>query len=71
MSGLIAKLKSMISPDRAEKAADTIEQNVTDQRVDDALKRVPGGDKVGEHVPDNVGEKAADATRDTFGKREP
>jgi len=71
MSGLLAKIKNMISPSHAEKAADTIEQKATDQRVDDTLNRVPGGDKVAEHVPDNVGEKAADMTRDTFGEKQP
>lgn len=71
MSGLLAKLKNMISPSHAEQAADAIEKNVTDERVDDALTRVPGGDQIADKVPDDVGEKAADATRSTFGEKDP
>jgi hypothetical protein len=71
MSGLIDKLKSLFTPDRANQAADAIEQNVTDERVDQALNRVPGSDRFADKVPDNVGEKAADAIRDHAGDDRP
>lgn len=67
MSGLIDKIKSMFSPDRADQVADQVEKNVTDERVDQAVNRVPGGDRVADKVPDNVGDKAADAIRDAGG----
>ncbi|HLT21407.1 MAG TPA: hypothetical protein VKZ96_18270 [Thermomicrobiales bacterium] len=67
MSGLLAKIKSLITPDRANQAADAIEKNVTDQRVDQAMGRVPGADRFADRVPDNVGEKAADTIRDQAG----
>lgn len=67
MSGLIDKLKRMISPDNADKAADSIEENVTDERVDNAVNRAPGGEHVAGRVPDDVGQKAADKTREFGG----
>lgn len=67
MSGLIEKIKGLFTPDRADQAGDAIEQNVTDERVDNMLNRVPGGDRVADHVPENVGERAADAVRDAGG----
>jgi hypothetical protein len=70
MSGLIAKIKGMLSPDRANQAADTIEKNVTDERIDQGMQRVPGADRVADKVPDNVGEKAADAIRDHAGDKD-
>lgn len=71
MSGLLAKLKNMISPSQAEQAADAIEKNVTDEKVDQVVSKVPGGDQIAAKIPDNVGEKAADLTRDTFGDNKP
>lgn len=70
MSGLIDKIKSLISPERADQAADQVERNVTDERVDSTLERVPGGDKVEDKVPDDVGEQAADKIRDAGGAAE-
>jgi len=67
MSGLLAKAKALFSRERADQAADAIEKNVTDQRVDQALNKVPGGDKLADKVPDNVGQKAADAIREHAG----
>lgn len=70
MSGLIDKIKNLISPDKGNQAADTIEEHVTDERIDQTLGKVPGGDQIADKVPDNVGEQAADLTRDTFDKKE-
>lgn len=70
MSGLISRVKQMFGkadPGMVEKAASAVETNVSDERVDQALGHVPGGDRVRDHVPDNVGEKAADAMRDLAG----
>ena len=44
--------------------ADQVEQNVTDERVGQALDAVPGAEAVADKVPENVGEKAADAIRE-------
>lgn len=71
MSGLLAKLKNMISPSHADQAADAIEKNVTDEKIDQVVSKVPGGDQIADKIPDNVGEKAADLTRDTFGDSKP
>jgi len=70
MSGLIDKIKSLFSPERADQAADQVERNVTDERVDQTMDRVPGGDRVADKVPDDVGGKAADAIRDAGGAAE-
>ncbi|MFW6074875.1 MAG: hypothetical protein ACOC9Y_04720 [Chloroflexota bacterium] len=70
MSGLLDKLKRMISPERSDQAADKIEENVTDERVDNTLDRAPGGERAKEHVPDDVGQKAADKTRELGGAEE-
>lgn len=70
MSGLIDKIKSMLSPDRANQAADQVETHVTDERVDQAVSRAPGGQHVAGRVPDNVGEQAADKIRETGGATE-
>lgn len=71
MSGLFNKAKSMLSGKNADKVADAIETNVTDERVDDVLGKVPGGDKLAGKVPDNVGEKASDAVREHLGSDKP
>jgi hypothetical protein len=70
MSGLIDKIKAMFSSERADQVADQVEENVTDERVGQVMERVPGGDQVAEKMPDNVGEKAADAIRDAAGDDE-
>jgi hypothetical protein len=67
MSGLIAKIKGMFTSERADQAADAIEKNVTDERVDAAMSRVPGSERFADKVPDDIGEKAADAIRDAAG----
>ncbi|CAN5593139.1 hypothetical protein BH23CHL2_BH23CHL2_36060 [soil metagenome] len=64
MSGLIDKIKSLFTPDRADQAADQVERNVTDERIDKTAGRVPGGERAAEHIPDNAGEQAADKIRD-------
>lgn len=71
MSGWLDKIKSMISPSRGEQAADAIEKNVTDERVDSVMNRVPGGSKLADKVPDDINTKAADAVRDNFGEKKP
>jgi hypothetical protein len=67
MSGIIDKIKSMFTPDRADQVADQVEKNVTDERVGQVMDRVPGADRIAGSVPDNVGAKAADAIRDAGG----
>lgn len=64
MSGLIDKIKSLFTPDRADQAGDRVERNVTDERIDQAAGRVPGGERAAEHVPDDAGEQTADKIRD-------
>lgn len=68
--GLLDKVKNLgkkVDSDEINRAADAVEKNVTDERVDQAMKRVPGGDKLEGKVPDNVGEKAADKMREYGG----
>lgn len=68
--GLLDKVKNLrkkVDSGQINKAADSIEKNMTDERVDQAMKRVPGGDKLEGRVPDNVGEKAADKMREYGG----
>ncbi|MEZ4521296.1 MAG: hypothetical protein R3A46_06595 [Thermomicrobiales bacterium] len=67
MSGLIDKIKAMLTPDRANQAADQVEKHVTDDRVDQAVRRAPGGQHVAGKVPENVGEQAADKIREAGG----
>jgi hypothetical protein len=64
MSGIIDKIKSMFTSERADQAADQVETHATDERIDDTVNRVPGGGAVAGRVPDNAGQKAADAIRD-------
>lgn len=64
MSGLIDKIKSLFSSERADQAANQVERNVTDERIDQATDRVPGGERAAEHVPDNAGGRAADKIRE-------
>lgn len=71
MSGWLDKIKNMISPSRGEQAADAIEKNLTDERVDSAMNRVPGGSNLADKVPDDINTKAADAVRDNFGEKKP
>lgn len=71
MSGLFNKAKSMLSGKNADKIADAVETNVTDERVDSVLGKVPGGEKLADKVPDNVGEKAGDAIREHLGSDQP
>lgn len=70
MSGILNKIKNMINPDQTEKAADKMEENVTDERVDQAADKVPGGEKAADKVPDDPGEKMADATREHVGDQD-
>ena len=71
MSGLFNKAKSMLSGKNADKIADAVETNVTDERVDGVLGKVPGGEKLADKVPDSVGEKAGDAIREHLGSDQP
>ena len=65
MSGLIDKIKSLFTSERADQAADQVERNVTDERINQATGRVPGGERAAEHIPDNAGEQAADKIRES------
>lgn len=62
MSGLIGKIKGIFSS-QADTVTDLIDDHVTSERIDDVLDRVPGGDKIREHVPDDAGEKLGGAVR--------
>ncbi len=66
--GIVDKIKDLFSsnPSMVDKAADAVEQNVTEERTDQVLNKVPGGDKVDEYVPEDAGSKAADAMRDNL-----
>lgn len=73
MSGMFDKMKDLtdkIDPDMVDKAADAIEENVSDEMVQDTLKKVPGGDKIAEQVPEDVGDKVSDAARGLLGSKD-
>ena len=69
MSGWLDKIRRKISPSHGDKAADSIEKNVTDERVDSVLDRTPGGEHVAGRVPDDVGTQAGDTVRSNFGSK--
>ena len=70
MSGILNKIKNLITPDRADQAADAIEKNATEERVDSMLNRVPGGSNLADKTPDDLNTKAADAVRDNLGDKD-
>lgn len=70
MSGWLDKIKNMITPQRGEQAADAIEKHATNERIDSALNRVPGGSRLGDKVPDDINTKASDEVRDNFGDQQ-
>ena len=69
MSGWIKKARDMASPENVEKAADAVEKNLTSERVDSVLNKVPGGKSLSDKVPDDLNNKAADALRDNLGDK--
>ena len=69
MSGLIGKLKGLFTS-RADTVSDLIENQVTSERIDSVLDKIPGGDKVREHVPADAGEQAGGAVRGFGGGEE-
>lgn len=71
MSGWFNKLRGKVSSEQAEKAADAIEKNVTEERVDSVLNKVPGGQSLADKTPDDIGERAADAVRSNLGNKKP
>jgi hypothetical protein len=71
MAGWIKKARDMVSPQHVEKAADAVEDNLTDARVDSVLNKVPGGKSLADKVPDDLNTKAADALRDNLGEKKP
>lgn len=71
MSGLIGRLKGLLSPSTSDSVADAIEEHVTAERVDAVLDKVPGGDMARDHVPDNIGEQIGGAARGFTGADEP
>ena len=63
MSGLFARIKGMFSSEVGDTVSDAIEEHVTSERIDDVLDKVPGGDMVRDHVPEDVGEQIGGAAR--------
>ncbi len=47
----------------ADAVSDTISEQITSERIDDVLDKVPGGDMVREHIPDDAGEQLGGAVR--------
>ena len=71
MSGLLKKLRQRISPSHADTIADAVEKNVTEERVDSAAERLPGGSTIADKTPEDLNTRAADATRGTLGWKKP
>ena len=69
MSGLFDKAKNMVSGENAEKLADAVEKNVTEEKVDGLLGKVPGGDKLTDKTPADLNTKLGDAIRDNLGDK--
>ena len=63
MSGLIDRIKSMFSSEIGDAVSGAIEEHVTSERIDDVLDKVPGGDMVRDHVPEDAGEQIGGAAR--------
>ncbi len=70
MSGWINRIKGMLSSNVTDTVSDAISEQVTPERIDNVLDRVPGGDMVRDHVPDDAGEQLGGAVRG-FGGDEP
>jgi hypothetical protein len=62
LSGLLGKIKGMFSS-HADAVADNISEQVTSERIDSVLNKVPGGDMARDHVPDDAGEQIGGAVR--------
>lgn len=71
MSGWLNRLRGKVSPEHADKAADAVEENVTEERVDSVLNRVPGGKSLTDKTPDDIGKRAGDAVRSNLGSKDP
>lgn len=67
MSGLLKKIRDMISPSHADSAADAAEEHLNEERVDSVLGRVPGGSSLTDKTPDDLNTRAGDAIRDNLG----
>ena len=53
----------MFSSQIGDAVSDAIEEHVTSERIDDVLDKVPGGDMVRDHVPDDASEQIGGAAR--------
>lgn len=71
MSGLLKKIRDMISPSHADSAADAAEKHVTEERVDSAAGRVPGGSHLADRTPDDLNTRTGDTIRDNLGREKP
>ena len=47
----------------ADAVSDTISEQLTSERIDDALDKVPGGNVMRDHVPSDAGEQIGGAVR--------
>ena len=63
MSGLFARIKGMFSSEIGDTVSDAIEEHVTSEQIDDVLDKVPGGDMIRGHVPEDAGEQIGGAAR--------
>lgn len=71
MSGLLKKVRGMISPSHADKAGDAVEKHVTEKRVDGLLERAPGGGAIADKTPADLNTQAGDAVRGRLGWKKP
>lgn len=66
MTGWIKKAKDAAS-EHSEKIADTLEENLTADKVDAVLGKAPGGKALADKIPDDLNVQAAKAVRENLG----
>lgn len=67
MSGWFGKLKGMFGSQVSDAVPDIIEEQVTAERIDGVLDKIPGGEMVRDHVPEDTGQQIGGATRGFLG----
>lgn len=71
MSGWIERIREMFSSSGvSDSVSDVISEQVTSERIDNVLDRVPGGDMVRDHVPEDAGDQIGNAVRGFGGNGE-
>ena len=53
----------MFSSSVGDAVSDAIDEHVTTDRINDVLDKVPGGDMVRDHVPEDAGQQVGGAAR--------